>query len=639
MRLRNPILRLMFFIVLLHLLSSCDREQPIATLRIKQGDVQRESAAQLNAWHAATIGVGFNLGDALRTAISSTATLDLDDGGKLQVREDTTVRFSAERPKAGQQAFDVEAGQVLLEAGPTGLVLATGKGMARLDAGSKLSIGRTKQGLKFEITVGKAQLEVDGGTHVLQQPGQTYLVSVGDAVLERSEPSAAKPEAEPIAPTSSVAEPVSGHIQARVFGSGVSQKTTSGKDFQKLPPGSTALLAGTTLRIDAKSHVELQHEGASVNLSGMGTYLIRSGAAFVELQSGRISATGAMRIAVPGGVIETARETSTSLESLDRDHSVVRVARGLATVKGKQGETLVAQGQEAKVASDGSTQLAGGSLAYADFALQIGDSVTVHDPKPPTATRFVFGSHCPAGGTLRTSSPKSKAFASGQGSVSLALNAGNHEYALYCFGENGVDSAAVARGSITIVQDAGTRPVPNKPPTTSVNIDGLRYTVTYQNQLPNLNVVWPNAPPSSSYKLFVESRNGKKILTSSAPSYTFRSGTLQEGTHQIHFEGGGKFSRHTKVEIAFDNAAPKASLETPVETNVRAGGELTVMGIAQPGWSVEIAGTKVDQDPRQRFVQRATMPSNERALAIKLTHPVRGTHVYLRRSARANGRQ
>jgi hypothetical protein len=424
-----------------------------------------------------------------------------------------------------------------------------------------------------------------------------------------------------------------------VLGTGVSQKTTSDKEFRKVLPGKAALLAGTTLRIDAKSQVELRHEGASVNLSGMGTYLIRSGAAFVELQSGRLSATGATRIAVPGGVIETTREASASLETQGRDHSVVRVARGQATVKSKQGETLIEQGQEAKVKSDGSTRLAGRSLAYADFALDTGDSVTVHDPKPPTAMRFVFGSHCPAGGTLRTSSSKAKAFASGKGSVSLALIPGSHEYALYCFGEQGADPAPTARGTVIIVQDAGTRPVPSKPPTTSVNIDGLRYTVTYQNQLPNLNVVWPNAPASSSYQLFVQSRSGKKVFTSSAPSYTFRSGTLQEGIHQLHFEGGGRFSRHTKVEIAFDNASPKVSLEVPVETNVHEGGQLTVVGVAQPGWSVEIGGTRVEQDSRQRFAQKATMPSSERALAVKLTHPVRGTHVYLRRSTRANDRQ
>lgn len=641
MRLRTQMhrLALCFFIALVQLFIACHREPPIATLRAKQGEVQREQAARLNAWQVVSLGAGFNLGDALRTALSSTATLDLDDGGKLQVQQDTVVRFSAERPKAGQQAFEVEAGQVLLEAGPTGLVLASGKGMARLQGGSKLAIGRTKQGLKFEITLGKAQLEVGGGTHALQA-GQSYLVSIGDAVLERPEPSVPQPEAgvEAASPTATALRPDSVNVQAQVFGSGVSRKTASDKDFQKLLPGDAALLPGTTLRIDGKSHVELQHEGARVNLSGMGSYLIGSGAAFVELQSGRLSTMGATRIAVPGGVIETTREGSTSLESLDRGHSVVRVARGLATVKSKQGETIVEQGQEANVKSDGSTQLAGRSLAYADFSLDIGDSVMVHDPKPPTATRFAFGSHCPAGGTLRTSSAKKGAFGSGQGSVSLALNPGIHEYALYCFDEQGAASTPVARGTITIVHDAGTRPVPNKPPTTSVNIDGLRYTVTYQNQLPILNVVWPNAPASSSYKLFLESRSGKKTFTSSVPSYTFRSGALQEGSHQLHFEGGGKFSRHTKVEIAFDNAAPKASLETPVETNVREGGELTVVGVAQPGWVVEIAGTKVEQDSRQRFAQKATMPSNERALAIKLTHPVRGTHVYLRRSARANDR-
>lgn len=156
----------------------------------------------------------------------------------------------------------------------------------------------------------------------------------------------------------------------------------------------------------------------------------------------------------------------------------------------------------------------------------------------------------------------------------------------------------------------------------------------YQNQLPNLRVDWPNAPPASSYTLYVESKGRQKSLVSVSPNYVFKSGTLAEGSHEIHFEAGGKLSRHTYVEIKFDNAAPTASLLTPIEPNVREGGEITIAGVTQPGWSIEIGGVKLKQDEQRRFAQKAYMPTSERALAIKLSHPVRGTHVYLRRSAR-----
>jgi hypothetical protein len=214
----------------------------------------------------------------------------------------------------------------------------------------------------------------------------------------------------------------------------------------------------------------------------------------------------------------------------------------------------------------------------------------------------------------------------------LRFAPGRSDYTVNCLGEH--NQAVAARGTITVVRDTGARPMPVSPPATSVSVDGRNYTVMYQNQLPSLTVTWPNPPAGSSFNLHLESRAGKKTIPVPSPSYTFRSGSLPEGHHTIYFDTETKVSRRTGVDIVFDNAAPTASLaaRAPSETD----DEMTISGVALPGWQVEIAGSKVEQDGQQRFSQKVQVPQNESAIAVKLIHPTRGVHVYLRRTARAH---
>jgi hypothetical protein len=166
-----------------------------------------------------------------------------------------------------------------------------------------------------------------------------------------------------------------------------------------------------------------------------------------------------------------------------------------------------------------------------------------------------------------------------------------------------------------------------------VDTDGRTYTVTYQNQLPSVSVRWQKAPPAGSFSLVHRSPRGQNNHKLSAAVHAFRSGQLSDGRHVFHFEGGGKVSRQTTVQIQFDNAAPTASLSTPEA--VRQGEKLNITGTALPGWSVEINGESVPLDGQQRFSWEAQMPGEERALAVKLTHPHRGTHIYVRRARSA----
>jgi hypothetical protein len=155
--------------------------------------------------------------------------------------------------------------------------------------------------------------------------------------------------------------------------------------------------------------------------------------------------------------------------------------------------------------------------------------------------------------------------------------------------------------------------------------------VLYQNRLPVLTLTWPNAPAVAELQLVHEFGGKSETLRATEPKHVFESGSLAEGRHDFYFEGGGKVSRHTRVDIQFDNAAPTATLDGPTELPVKAGQSLTVSGIALPGWAVLVAGQKPNEDAQGRFSAPVTWPSATRALAVRLSHPERGTHVYLRR--------
>jgi hypothetical protein len=393
------------------------------------------------------------------------------------------------------------------------------------------------------------------------------------------------------------------------------------------------LEANSALQIDGGSRVDVAHPGGSVALSNAGAYVVGAPQGMVDIRRGALSANGIVRIRVPGGTIETTISSAFNVRTSERGSSEIQVARGAMVLRTSQGESTISAGQEAVVTAEGQTQIRGASLDYADLSVRVGDSLTVHDPRPPTAVRFEFGAACPNGGVIRVTT-KRKSFAVGRTDVSLALPAGQHAYALHCMEPAGPSEVPAAKGTLTVLSDTATRPVPTRPPSTSLNVDGRTYTVTYQNQLPNLSVQWPGAPADGSYTISVQSRMTVRKFHSTAPSYTFRSGTLGEGKHSILFEGGGKFSRHTTIEIAFDNAAPKVSLSTPPELRVEPGAEVSVAGVAQPGWSVAVAGKSIALDAQQRFTEKVSMPATERALAITLTNPERGTHVYLRRASR-----
>ena len=268
-----------------------------------------------------------------------------------------------------------------------------------------------------------------------------------------------------------------------------------------------------------------------------------------------------------------------------------------------------------------------------DFSATAGESFVIHDAKPPTALSLTQ-SECPGNAVLTLSSSRGGPRETwGDRRVSASVPTGTHRYALACLDERGQPGQPVTRGIITVLADAGTRKLVKTAPDASVETDGRRYTVLYQSLLPRLLVSWPNAPEAPSYRLTVRSSSGTKTVNSKTPRYTFSAGALVEGDHALTFEASGKRSRPTDVVIRFDNAAPTATISSPSDGSFAPGAGVLVSGAALPGWTVSAQGKQFERDDQNRFSAEVMSPSGERALVIRFSHPSRGVHYYLRRSA------
>jgi hypothetical protein len=271
--------------------------------------------------------------------------------------------------------------------------------------------------------------------------------------------------------------------------------------------------------------------------------------------------------------------------------------------------------------------------AVVDFVVGGGDSFVVHDPRPPST--IAFSQTACAGATVLTisSSRGGTRETTGDARVSGTFTAGSNRYSISCLDSAGALGPTILKGSISVLADAGSRSLARTAPRTSVDLDGRRYTVLYQTLLPKIDVAWPNAPEASSYAVSVSSGTGRRNFTSKTPRYAFGSGVLGEGDHVVAFEAAGRRSKPTNVAVRFDNAAPTASLSSPADGSFAPGARVLVAGAALPGWTVSAGGGELGQDAQNRFSEEVSAPSTQRALVIRFSHPARGVHYYLKRSA------
>jgi hypothetical protein len=605
---------------------ACGSGRPLATLKQTSGVVERDWAVAVGAWKPAPPGSSFSLGDGVRTRALATAWLALDDGSQLQVDADSVIRFSDAPAREHSLVFDVETGAASLQAAEA-LTLRTRVGLARMEPGASLRLTRAESGYRFLVQVGRA---VFGNGEPLAK-GQS--VSVGlDGQVQRLGP---EPLLLPVAaradspPANRELPDPQAAVTVRVTGSGA--RVREHDVWLPLAEGSSRLAAGAELELSQRTSVELERADQNALLQQNGHYVVApSPGVLVDASRGALVVGGAaaVRIEVPGGMIEIAPQGRAKL-SLGARGTRLEVEAEEALIETPRQTERLTRGQSALLAVGGEVSVWGRGLSYADLSLRAGESLTVHDPTPPTAIRFVFDAACPDTATLslRGGARAQQQYAIGKGAVSLPVARGRSLYELRC----GDRSTPVRHGQLTVLADDGTRRMAPHPPASTLLADGRKYTVLYQNRLPAITLVWPHAPAAGRCVLRHAFGAREDSIELEQPSYGFGAGVLQEGRHSFYFEGDGKLSRHTLLDIQFDNAAPTASLSPAPSVPPAPGASMIISGSALPGWSVWVEGQRPTLDAQGRFSILANMPSEQRALSVKLSHPERGTHVYLRR--------
>ncbi len=631
-----------------HGCSGCGHDDSIAKLATRTGRVDRDFASTQKHWQSAAVGDGFSFGDGLRTGPRSEANVRLSGGARMRLEHDTTIRFMRHlsHGAAGTTGIDVQTGRAVVEAGSQRMRLQTTVGMAIIDSGGRLRLEASDKGLHYTVEIGAAHIEAGGKTTDLTA-GQDVVVDIGGAIIEAAADAGQAAPSPPPDAGREDAGPGADQVVATVHGRGVTMRGPGEHRWSPVASGASPMAAGTELRVPRRATVGLARGDEQATLTGAGRYVVgATGHPLVHADDGRVSVqagSGDVRVEVPGGVIVARSniEGGSVAEANVRKHqgTAVRVVRGKVTVETGGESATLAGGETASVRPEGGFAIDMHGPDHADFFVTVGESFTVRDPRPPTAVGFRFGSKCSGVGVLEMLAPgghRPVAGSRGTGKGNLLIPPGRHAYQLRCVGDNGV-GGVVAHGVVRVVHDSGLARLPRTPPATLVDTDGRHYTVLYQNLLPVITVRWPNAPSASSYTLRVD---GNHTDTDPESQHHFAPGEMTEGTHHLQYEVRGapnQHSRQTTLAIHFDNAAPKASVREPENGSFHAGQTIQVSGVALAGWAVSVHGKNLPLDAQQRFSGQVTVPGDQTGIAIRIAHPARGVHYYVRRVAGGGG--
>jgi hypothetical protein len=605
---------------------------PIATLREMDGSaVARDFAGSVGQWETAAIGASFALGDGVRTTSPSQALLELAGGATLRVRPDSTVRFLAEGAADGERAIDVQTGEALLISGAVELRLRTHVGLAVIKAGSRVLLGRDGDALDYSVELGEARFREASGKEVTLHAGEKMSIDIGMASLRpRSQTGEAL-----LAPKAIDVNIGAAVVRAAIKGAGVMARDRGSDTWRPLEAGERDLLAGTQLRLPAGVSVDLMRGDDRAELIGAGEFVVGSGSVLVESKQGNVRVVARkadVEVIVPGGLIiaRAADGGSAAKVQVGAGSGVVIAEEGTITFRGGSESVDMIAGQQHRFALAADTADAAGfepGPDYRNLSVRAGDSFVVHAPQVPVAIAFDASHKCK--GDVAIDLGQSRQRGRGTGSANLSFSAGGRGYTVRCVDAKGAVSSIVARGSVQVLLDAGTRKLPPRAPTSQVDADGRTYSVYYQNQLPDIRVQWPNAPSAAQYTLDVDG----KIQALGKPEHVFRSGQLRDGVHRLAFAAGERRSRTTTVEVSFDNAAPTASLSAPSDRGFSPGQAVTIEGVALPAWKVSVEGGTIGMEGGERFVGHVVTSAERPDVAVRLSHPRLGTHYYLRRAA------
>ena len=600
------------------------------------------------------------------------ATLELEMG-RARIAPGTRVRIGQ---RGGQVRFDVLVGSAVVSRDQRRVEVSAGQAVAVdlkagaiervAGAGARATdvrpdraggVARAAEGSTSEMPPERAGSEEDAAVEGAAGGAAGEAGDAADSAGPEGEAGPAGAEVSTGTPPVDAASAARrGAVVGEVRGAPVRMRGSAGQPWRQLAPGRHELAGGAELSIPRGGAVALARGGESAVVHGAAVVVVaprgRAGA-LVETRSGRadvraIDAEVAVR--VPGGMIVARRgprgkggRGSRADLRVDRREARVAVTGGVVDVVGDRGarERLVT-GQSGVIEPGGAVRTSVRQPERADFTIRAGLSATIHDPGPPTDVRIDFSGRCKGAGAVELSGPgrADRVTVQGRGSAIGRLARGAHSYRVRCSEDSDASAAVVASGQLRVVKDVGTRPLAQQAPHNTVDADGRRYTVMYQNLLPAITFRWPGAPEADRYRLVVAPRKGKRTeLGLIASTHTIVSGALAEGHYTYWFEalGPGGPRRHSPrsaLTINFDNAARSGYLISPRPDAQWNGESVVVSGGAIDGWRVSVRGKLLPLDRQQRFSAPIVRARDENGIAVQFSHPTHGVHLYVRRAVR-----
>ncbi|MDH5491025.1 MAG: FecR family protein [Myxococcales bacterium] len=613
----------------------CAGEDRVGRIIEAEGSVERDHAPSIQRWSAAGVDDSLRLGDGIRTGPGASARVEIAGGTVLRLGPSSMVRFLEADPSS--QAVPLDAA-IATDAGSLELEPTDEAVEGQIERGSIVRLGaegpeaQGGEGVRFRIVVGQASIVRRGEQVRAIDEGGRFEIAIG---RPRLVPRGARPS-EPEAPLPTSDLP----IRLAVRGSGAELRGAEGDAWQPLEPGERGVEAASLLRVSGGAEVDVRRGEELVTLRGEAQ--ARLGGASGELvmaTRGHISASaGASQTAVrtPGGVIIVREQSAAAVQVDAEGEARVQTRRGRVEVRGAEGSATLGVGQMARVGASGRIHEPA-PVSRADFVIPAGEAATIHDPAPPTRLGIDVSEICPTRAVVELhdfSFSALQAVVASSEHALLSVPAGAHRYRVYCMDGEAQSEEVVARGSIVVQADPARQALPNRPPRNTVDADGRRYTLLYQNLKPILTFRWPAAPAAQGFTLHLRPESGAAITQQvDRAEHTFRSGEVREGSYRFHFEGGGRRSPTSTLRLSFDRDAGTAYLSAPNDGEARPGATVQLAGAALAGAAVSVSGVEVSTDPQFRFDTEIVAPTETDAIALRVGHRAAGIHYYLRRLA------
>jgi hypothetical protein len=620
-------------ILLVVLLSGGCKKKPayIAELTKADGPVERQEGVG-PAWGEATVGAKYYLGDAARTA-DGTAELKLGGAAIVKMDKYTVLRFGG---KAGGPAkIAVELGQIELRgAGNFGLDL----GDVKLDKDGAVRIGKDT----IELLVGKAQVTGENGKTFDLEIGKimNFDLAIGpvvaEAVVDAGVADAAVPED---AAVNDAGPGVQEDGTIEIVGNKAEIQRPGSTKWEKLPAGAGKIEKGSTIKLAPGTTAKLVANGVTLSLAGGSRMKVTDNLLFgLELGVGTASVQPATEgtLTVPGGSVALkgtpAIGAKARIDVNPKGEAKVSVLEGSVNMTGgtSGAELELRTGEAASMAKTGNIQQKAKIPDYYDMQVVVGQdsAFTIHDPRGSTAIQFSFAGKCGGAGTIEMDTDarfRTPRITGGKDAANLMAEAGAYAYRLVCGGGNIGGS-----GRIIVKRDSGQRPIPKDPPVNPIDADGRTYRISYQSLIPNIKI--KASGTASKYKLHIATGGVDEVMESTKPTFTVDGKKLKEATYTYYVERDGvKDSKVSTLIIDFDQTAPQVYISDP-QNGRPFGAEVKVAGAVLPGWTAKVEGVEIPVDKNtRRFNATVGPPQGATALAIRLSHPQRGIHYYLRR--------